>query len=293
MANLPPTSTRRRLRELIARPGIIPTLAPHDVFSALVMVEAGLECLFLGGFGTSASLLGLPDLNLITVTEMAEAVRRMTARVNVPVIADGDTGHGNLHNVRRTVELFEAAGAAGILLEDQVSPKRCGHFRDKPVVEEQEFVHRIETAVKVRRDPDFVIFARTDARQTLGFEAAITRIQRCVEVGADAGFVEAPSSLTELEEAPRRIQAPLLANMLTGGTTPIVPVQQLEQMGYKFAVAPVESLMVCGRAVKDLTQAWLKLGRVDDLAAQAMSFAQLKETLGVERLLDELAPQRR
>lgn len=283
----PPLSPtpRQQLRQLMSQPGIIPTLAPHDVFSALVMVESGLRCLFLGGFGTSASLLGLPDLNLITVSEMAEAIRRMTARISVPVIADGDTGHGDLHNVRRTVELFEAAGAAGILLEDQVTPKRCGHFPNKPVVSREEFTRRIRTAVQARRDPQFVIFARTDARQTLGLQECLDRIRRCIDVGADAGFVEAPQSLEELEAIPRSLPVPMLANMLSGGTTPIVTVPALGAMGYKFAVAPIESLTVTGKAIQELTRTWLTQGRVDELSNAAMSFGDLKKMLRVDELL--------
>jgi 2-methylisocitrate lyase-like PEP mutase family enzyme len=275
----------RRLRELLARPGIVYTLAPHDAFSALLMEQAGLECLFLGGFGTSASMLGLPDLNLLTATEMADAVRRLSAVLRVPLIADGDTGHGDLHNVRRTVELFEQAGASGILLEDQVHPKRCGHFHDKRVVPAVEFVERIRAAVQARSNPAFVIFARTDARQSEGLESAIDRVNRCANAGADAAFVEAPQSVEELERIPRDVRLPTLANMLTGGVTPIVPVPELGRMGYKFAVAPVESLMVCGRAIQDLAHAWLARGRVDDLAGPAMGFDALKRVLRVDEIL--------
>src|SRR5215467_12974144 len=130
----------KRLRELLKQPGIIRSLGAHDVFTALIVEQAGFETVFIGGFGTSASMLGLPDLNFLTMTEMADAVRRMTARVRIPVIADGDTGHGDLHHVQRTVELFEQGGAAGILLEDQAAPKRCGHFADKQVIPASEMV---------------------------------------------------------------------------------------------------------------------------------------------------------
>src|SRR6266705_580599 len=162
----------KRLRELLAQPGIIRSLGAHDVFTALIVEQAGFETVFIGGFGTSASMLGLPDLNFLTMTEMAEAVRRMAARVSIPVIADGDTGHGDLHNVQRTIAAFEGAGAAGILLEDQIMPKRCGHFADKQVVPLDEMVLKIKAAVSARRDPNFVIFARTDARQMNGLDDA-------------------------------------------------------------------------------------------------------------------------
>src|SRR5437764_10810110 len=164
-----PTTTSR-LRQLLNSPGIIRSLGAHDVFSARLIEAAGLEAVFIGGFGTSASLLGLPDVGLITLTEMADAVRRMAQRVSIPVVADGDTGHGDLHNVVRTVREFEQAGAAGVLLEDQVTPKRCGHFEGKQLVPADEMVLKLRAARAARRDPDFVLVARTDARAVEGIE---------------------------------------------------------------------------------------------------------------------------
>src|SRR3989442_6095979 len=156
------TNAPKRLRELLAQPGILRSLGAHDVFTGLIVEQAGFETVFIGGFGTSASLLGLPDLNFLTLNEMADAVRRMTARVSIPVIADGDTGHGDLHNVQRTVAMFESAGACGILLEDQVMPKRCGHFADKQVVSTDEMVRKIKAAARARSDPNFVIFGASE-----------------------------------------------------------------------------------------------------------------------------------
>src|SRR3954470_21298942 len=147
----------RRFRELLAQPGIIRSLGAHDVFTARLIEAAGLETVFLGGFGTSASLLGLPDVGLITLPEMADAGRRTAGRVPIPGVADGDTGHGDLHNVARSVREFERAGAAGLLLEDQVTPKRCGHFAGKQVIPADEMVQKFRAALDARRDPDFVI----------------------------------------------------------------------------------------------------------------------------------------
>src|SRR5262245_20025181 len=157
-------SAARPLRELLNRPGVIRSLGAHDVFTARLIEAAGLETVFLGGFGTSASLLGLPDVGYLTLTEMADAVRRMAQRVRIPVVADGDTGHGDLHNVVRTVREFEQAGAAGVLLEDQVTPKRCGHFQGKQIIGAEEMVLKLKAAQAARRDRDFVLVARTDAR---------------------------------------------------------------------------------------------------------------------------------
>src|SRR3954451_9599605 len=175
----------KRLRELLARPAILRSLGAHDVFTALLIEQAGLETVFLGGFGSSASLLGLPDVGFLTLTEMADAVRRMAMRVQIPVVADGDTGHGDLHNVVRTVREFEQAGAAGILLEDQVTPKRCGHFQGKQVIPAEEMVLKLRAALSARRDSDFVLVARTDSRAVEGLDAAIDRVNRYAAAGAD------------------------------------------------------------------------------------------------------------
>ena len=275
----------KRIRELLARPGIIRSLGAHDVFTALIVEQSGFETVFIGGFGTSASMLGLPDLNFLAMTEMADAVRRMAGRVSIPVIADGDTGHGDLHNVQRTIEMFESAGAAGILLEDQVMPKRCGHFANKQVVPTEEMILKIKAAVRAKNDPNFLIFARTDARQMNGLDDAIDRVNRCCAAGADIAFIEAPQSLKELEEIPKRVKYPLFVNMLSGGVTPIRPVKELEQLGYKIVVCPIESLMVCARAMRELCETWKTSGRVDKVATQAMSFDEVKTLLGVERFL--------
>src|SRR5438128_10549081 len=195
-------SSTRQLRNLLSRPGIIRSLGAHDVFTARLIEAAGLETVFIGGFGTSASLLGLPDVGFLTLTEMADAVRRTAQRVAIPVVADGDTGHGDLHNVVRTVREFEKAGAAGILLEDQVTPKRCGHFEGKQVISTGEMILKLRAALAARRDPDFIIVARTDARAVEGIGAAVARVNRYGEAGADVCFIEAPQSRAELDRIP-------------------------------------------------------------------------------------------
>lgn len=282
---MPKNNGPKQLRDLLAKPGIIRSLGAHDVFTALIVEQAGFESVFIGGFGTSASLLGLPDLNFLGMSEMADAVRRMAARVSIPVIADGDTGHGDLHNAQRTIEAFEGAGAAGILLEDQVMPKRCGHFEKKQVIPTAEMVLKFKAAVKAKSDPNFTIFARTDARQMNGLDDAIDRVNRYCEAGADIAFIEAPESMAELEEIPKRVKFPLFVNMLTGGVTPILSVTELEQLGYKIVVCPIESLSVCAKAMRELCEALMNEGRVDQVASEAMSFAEVKDLLGVEKYL--------
>jgi 2-methylisocitrate lyase-like PEP mutase family enzyme len=278
-----PTS---QLRQLLAKPGIIRSLGAHDVFTARLIEAAGLETVFIGGFGTSASLLGLPDVGFLTLTEMADAVRRMAQRVRIPMVADGDTGHGDLHNVVRTVREFEQAGAAGILLEDQVAPKRCGHFQGKQVIPAAEMVLKLRAALDARRDPDFVIVARTDARAVEGIDGAIARANRYGEAGADVCFIEAPQSRPELERIPREVQFPLLVNMLTGGVTPILSVEELARLGYKIVVCPIESLLVAGAAIRKLIQALLTRGRVDLPPEEMMTFAEVKQILGLDEVLN-------
>jgi 2-methylisocitrate lyase-like PEP mutase family enzyme len=278
-------STTRRFRELLSKPGIIRSLGAHDVFTARLIEAAGLETVFLGGFGASASLLGLPDVGFITLSEMADAVRRMAQRVSIPVVADGDTGHGDLHNVIRTVREFERAGAAGILLEDQVTPKRCGHFQGKHLISTTDMVLKLRAALDARRDADFVLIARTDARAVEGIDDAIERANRYAEAGADVCFIEAPESRHELERIPREVRVPLLVNMLSGGVTPILTIEELQQLGYKIAVCPIETLLVAGKAIQRLIQALLTHGRADMPASEMMSFAEVKQVLGLDDVL--------
>ncbi len=276
----------RQLRDLLNRPGIIRSLGAHDVFTARLIEAAGLETVFIGGFGTSASLLGLPDVGFLTLTEMADAVRRMAQRVSIPVVADGDTGHGDLHNVIRTVREFERAGAAGILLEDQVTPKRCGHFQGKQVIPAEEMVLKLRAALDARRSADFVVIARTDARAVEGIDAAIARVNRYSAAGADVCFIEAPESRDELERIPRQVRHPLLVNMLSGGVTPILSVDELQRLGYKIVVCPIESLLVTGVAIQRLIDALLSRGRVDLPVQEMMTFAKIKQLLGLDDVLD-------
>lgn len=271
---------------------MIRSLGVHDAFTAVVAERAGFETLFLGGFGASASLLGMPDLNLITLSEMAAAVRRMAARLRVPLVADADTGHGGVHNMARAVREFEAAGAAGLIIEDQVAPKRCGHFEGKDVVAAGEMVLRLRAALAARSSKHFVIIARTDARTVRGFNEAVRRANLYVKTGADVAFIEAPHSERELEAIPKRVKAPLLVNVLTGGRTPALPAERLEKMGYKIAVYPIESLMVTAAAVRRLAESVLTAGGVSAVASEMVGFSELKDILGLPEMLRATSPAR-
>ncbi|MEX0727613.1 MAG: isocitrate lyase/PEP mutase family protein [Planctomycetaceae bacterium] len=270
-----------QLRRLLARPGIVRSFGIHDVLSGLVFQQAGVELLFAGGFGIAASGFGYPDVGLVTLTEMATAVSHMAGRLNVPVVADGDTGHGGLHNVARSVREFEQAGAAGMLLEDQVFPKRCGHFGKKQVVSEKEMLDKLRVALDSRRSDEFVIFARTDSLATEGIDAAIRRAQACGELGADVCFVEAPTDEWQLRRIADEVPFPLLANMLVGGQTPILSAKRLEEWGYKFVVCPISSLLVSATAMHRLAKTFLEEGRLDAQSTSQLDFEELKQLLGL------------
>ena len=278
------SSKNQRLRQLLAGQQIIRSFAPHDVFTARVLEDAGIELLFLGGFGVSASVLGVPDVGLTTLTEMTEAVRRMADRLTVPLIADGDTGHGDLHNVARTVRDFERAGASGMLLEDQVAPKRCGHFAGKQVIPTDEMLDKLKTALDTRDDSDFVIIARTDARAVEGLDAAVERACRYGEAGVDVCFVEAPQSTDELARVARDVPFPQLANMLSGGVTPILSADELQQLGFRIVVDPVGPLLATGYVMRQLAEAMLNEGRVDHLSSQMLGFDEVKQLLGLDEI---------
>lgn len=276
----------RALRALIKYEPIVRCLGVHDALSAKLVESAGLESIFVGGFGASASLLGLPDMNLLTLSQMVDAASRVIQAVKIPVIVDGDTGHGDLHNVARTVRLFETAGAAGILLEDQVTPKRCGHFEGKQVISADEMVLKIHAALDARVNPDLVIIARTDARAVHGLSDAIDRAIRYGEAGADLCYIEAPVNIDEIREIPQLVPYPLLLNMLTGGNTPALGLDEARELGYKVILWPIESVLVMAAAVRRLTRTLIERGRVDSLRDEMVSFKAIQDLLGLPELMD-------
>ncbi len=229
-------SPRQRLRELLRQPGLVIAPGAYDGLSARLIEQAGFDVVYMTGSGAANSLLGQPDVGLTTMTEMANQAARICAAVELPVVADADTGYGGLLNVRRTVQEYERAGVAGLHIEDQTFPKRCGHFAGKTVVPIEEGVARIRAALAARRDPDLVIIARTDAAAVEGLDAALRRAHAFEDAGADMLFVEAPHGVDELREIGRSFRVPLIANMVEGGATPILPATELEAMGFKLVL---------------------------------------------------------
>ena len=227
-----------RLRTLLAEPGILVAPGAYDGFSARLVEAAGFKAVYMTGAGTAASHLGQPDLGLATLTEMANHAGHLASCVSLPIIADADTGYGNALNAVRTVREYERAGVAGLHIEDQVAPKKCGHIAGKQVIPAKDFAEKVRAAAEHRTDPDFVIIARTDARAVTSLDDAIERGNLYAEAGADVIFVEAPQSEDEIHRVAREVRAPLLANMVAGGRTPAVKVSELERLGFKIAIFP-------------------------------------------------------
>ena len=280
------SNSTSQLKELMQKPGIIKMLGAHDVLTAVLVEQCGFDSVFIGGFGTSASLYGLPDLNFLGMTEMVDATRRMTHRLSIPVIADADTGHGDLHNVMRCVNEFEGAGAAAIILEDQVFPKRCGHFGGKEVISADDMVKKFKAAVDARENNDFLFIARTDSRETDGLDVAIDRINRYCDAGADIAFIEAPLSINELEEICKRIDYPKFVNMLAFGKTPILSVAELEEMGFKMMVAPIDSVLLTAHAMREMAEVFKRDGHTKNMANIMVGFDEIKDILGLSDYLE-------
>ena len=243
---MPPPSARKTLRELLSRGELIVAPGVFDGISAQLTKRTGHAAAYLTGAGVAASGFGLPDIGLVTASEMAERARMLVdALGDVPLIADADTGYGAPLNVVRTVRQYDAAGVAAIQLEDQAFPKRCGHLPDKHVVEVEVFEQTLAAALDARSDDDLLIVARTDARAPLGLDAAIERANRYAAAGADVIFLEAPQGTDEIERIARDVEAPLLINLVLGGMTPIESVARLQELGYAIAIHPSDPL---GRA---------------------------------------------
>lgn len=244
-----------QLRKLVNDSGIIVLPGAHDVLSAKLIEQAGFSVVFTSGFGLSASVLGVPDIGLLTATESLDSVRRIAGATTVPVVADMDTGYGNPLNVVRTVQEAVNLGVGGIILEDQLWPKKCGHMENKTVIPMHDQVEKLRAAVYAKGSHDLVIIARTDARGPLGLEDAIKRGHAYVEAGADVIFIEAPQSVDELRTISNSFDGiPLFANMIEGGKTPFLSSKELEQLGYKMVVYPLSGLFAMTKAIQDMTE---------------------------------------
>jgi len=283
-----PPAARPRLRELLARPE--PLLAPgaYDALSARLIEQAGFDVVYMTGFGSTASLVGRPDVGLLTGTEMVDNARRIVTAVDLPVIADADTGYGNAINVVRTVQAYEQAGVAGIHLEDQVMPKKCGHMSGKAVIPADEMVGKIRAAVAARRDPDFVLIARTDAAAVEGLPGALDRARAYAAAGADVLFVEAPTSEDDIARVASELRgvAPLVFNWAEGGRTPPMPLAKIAELGFALVLFPIGTLLAATEGIRRL----LATLRADGVPSAAMpdlpTFDGFTDLIGLPEIRD-------
>ena len=272
-------SAATRLRALLTEPGLLLMPCCYDALSARLIEQAGFPLSFMSGFSVSASRLGLPDTGLISYGEMVDQGCSICSAVQIPVIGDGDTGYGNALNVKRTVEGYCQAGFAAVMIEDQVSPKRCGHTLGKEVVGRRDALTRLRAAIDARDEgADILIVARTDARATHGFQEALYRAEAFADQGADIVFLEAPIDRDEMREFCKRVQKPTLANMLEGGRTPVVPPAELEELGYKIAAYPLTLLSAAVAAMRRVLDE-LQRGTP---ATGLLTFPELREVVGFD-----------
>jgi 2-methylisocitrate lyase-like PEP mutase family enzyme len=272
-----PTTT---LRNLLARPGALMAPGVADALNARLVRKHGFEALYMTGAGTTAVRLGMPDVGLLTMTEMVDNAARIAEAAGLPLIADADNGYGGVLNVRRTVRAYERAGAAAVHIEDQVLPKRCGHLAGKQLVPVEEMEAKIRAAVDARADGDFVLIARTDAIAVEGFEPALERAARYREAGADVLFVEAPSA-DELPMIAPRLQAPLLYNMATSGKTPFLGRDEIERLGFKLIIYPNWMMLAAIRAASAVLAELKQTGSIANVAREVPSFREFFDLLGM------------
>ncbi len=265
------------LRKLLKKKGPLVIPGVYDAIGAKIAEKVGFDAMFQTGYGTSATLFGMPDYGFIGATETVDNARRICSAVSVPVIVDVDTGYGNALSVWKLVKELESAGASGIFLEDQRWPKRCGHMQGKEVVSYVEYQEKLKAAIDARRSKDFIIVARTDARATAGLDEAIERSRQNKKIGADVIFVEAPKTISEMKKIGKSINAPLVANMIEGGATPLSSASDLYKMGYKIILYPLSILFANSYATMSILTELKKSGNTKKFQNKLVRFDQFNE----------------
>lgn len=263
------------------KPLVIPGV--YDAMGAKIAEKIGFNAMFQTGYGTSATMFGMPDYGFIGATETTENARRICRAVSVPVIVDSDTGYGNALSVWKLVKELESAGASGIFLEDQRWPKRCGHMQGKEVISQEEYTEKLSAAIDAKESKDFIIVARTDARATEGLDAAIERGKQNKKTGADAIFIEAPRSLDEMKKIGKEINAPLVANMIEGGATPLNPAETLNKMGFKIILYPLSVLYANTFATMNILKELKKSGNTKKYEKKLVNFDQFNELVDLPK----------
>jgi methylisocitrate lyase len=278
MHNKRKISIRERLadaNDIIILPGV------YDALTAKIAEDVGFETVFQTGYGTSASLLGMPDFGFLNAGETLENAKRIINSVNIPILVDIDTGYGNPLNVWKIVKDLERIGAKGIFLEDQVWPKRCGHMTGKTVISKEEYILKLHAAIDAREDNEFIIVARTDSLAQFGIEEAIERGKEYKRIGADVIFIEAPKTIDQMELITKEIKAPLLANMIEEGITPNLTADQLRKMGFKMVVFPLSALYSATFAIKQTLQTLKKMGTTKELKNKMITFQEFNDLVNL------------
>ena len=272
------------LKEMILDKDILIMPGAYDATAAKIIEQVGFKAVALGGYPSSASILGKPDVSILTLTEMVTHTRNIVEAVDIPVFADADTGHGNVTNVLRTVREFEKTGVAGLFIEDQVFPKRCGHMEGKQVIPTEEMIPKIKAAVDTRQDQDFIIMARTDALAIYGINEAIERANRYKEAGADLLFIEAPKTKEGMIKINQEINAPTMAIQIEGGKTPLITANELEEMGYNVVVFPLTTLYAAAWGVRNVMEELFESGTTLRSADRLLTFQDFNRLMGLEEL---------
>jgi len=273
---------RQKARSLITRHGYTMVPGAYDTLTARLDEQAGFDAVYLTGGGYSRAN-GYPDLGLLTLSENVRFIGLTVEAVGIPVIADADTGYGNAINVIRTIREYEKSGVAGFHIEDQVSPKKCGHYEGKEVISPAEMVGKIHAAVDTRQDPDLIIIARSDARAIEGLQASIDRVNAYLEAGADVGFVEAPQDVEELRIVGRQVRGPALVNVFEGGKTPMVPANELEAMGFRLGIYPSQTHRAAIRAAQRVLAALREDGDTHRVEGDLATFQEREDAVGTAR----------
>ena len=278
--------TTTRLRELLAAPGIVAAPGAYDCLSAAIIERAGFPAVYMTGAGTSISRVGYPDIGLTTMSEMAANAAAIANTVSVPVIADADTGYGDVLQVRRTIREYERAGVAGVHIEDQESPKRCGHLDDKRVVAQGEMVRKLHAALDAREDDDFTIIARCDALAVTGWDDALRRCEAYVEAGADVLFLEAVQTREQAAYVTSHFDVPVLYNFVETGKSPLLPVAELEKLGFKLVIFPISAMLAAMKTMSDLMRELRDTGTTEHAIADRMvSIHECFDTMGLTDML--------
>jgi 2-methylisocitrate lyase-like PEP mutase family enzyme len=284
-------SRSTQFRELLKSPPFV-CLGAHDAVTAMLAEQAGAKALYVSGFAASAIVAGKPDVGLLTQTEMFDHIRRICRVTKLPVFADADTGYGGVLDAQRTIELWEEAGASVLHLEDQAVPKKCGHFAGKQLVPKEEMQQKLRAMLAARKDPDFFVVARTDAIAVTGINDAIERLEAYAAVGVDGLYADAPESIDQMHELIRRLKPlgkPILFNMARSGKSPYLSLKEVYELGFDYALCPIEPMFAMHKAVKEMMEIFMREGSTNAVADRLTSFEDFNRFVGLDEAVAEEA----